>query len=81
MNSYNDDDFAVEMPVPVDCNGHELSDGDQVHLAKDLKVKGMSKTLKRGTKVKIRTTGDTDTVECKIGKATVVLVAAYLKKA
>jgi protein PhnA len=42
-----------EPDVPVkDSNGNVLRDGDAVTLAKDLKVKGSSKTLKAGTKVK-----------------------------
>ena len=35
-----------------DSNGNVLNDGDSVHLTKDLKVKGMSKTLKRGNVIK-----------------------------
>ena len=35
-----------------DSNGTELKDGDQVQLIKDLKVKGSSVTLKRGTVMK-----------------------------
>ena len=44
-----------------DSNGTLLADGDNVTLIKDLKVKGTSTTLKRGTIVKgIRLTGDPD---------------------
>lgn len=65
-----------------DSNGNLLSDGDAVHLIKDLKVKGMSTTLKRGNVIKnIRLTGSADEVECKVGKSTVVLKTAFLKKA
>ena len=32
-----------------DANGTKLTDGDNVTLVKDLKVKGSSITLKRGT--------------------------------
>jgi protein PhnA len=35
-----------------DSNGNVLADGDSVTLVKDLKVKGSSVTLKRGTVVK-----------------------------
>ena len=35
-----------------DSNGNILSNGDSVHLVKDLKVKGSSATLKRGVKIK-----------------------------
>jgi alkylphosphonate utilization operon protein PhnA len=35
-----------------DSNGTELVDGDSVQVIKDLKVKGTSVTLKRGTVIK-----------------------------
>ena len=51
--------------VTRDSNGTILNDGDSVTLIKDLKVKGTSETLKRGTLVKnIRLTGDPDEIEC-----------------
>ena len=66
----------------MDCNGNELTDGDSVMVNKDLKVKGMSKTLKRGSVIKsIRTTGNPEQVECRVGKATIVLKTQFLKKA
>ncbi len=34
-----------------DANGNPLADGDAVILVKDLKVKGSSSTLKKGTKI------------------------------
>jgi protein PhnA len=65
-----------------DANGNILSDGDSVHVTKDLKIKGMSNTLKRGNLIKnIRTTGDPQEVECRVGKSTVVLKTTFLKKA
>ena len=64
-----------------DSNGNELNDGDAVTLIRDLKVKGSSLNLKRGTKVnKIRLTNDEDEVECRIGKSTIVLRTEFLKK-
>lgn len=36
-----------------DANGIELNTGDSVSVIKDLKVKGASTTLKRGTTIKI----------------------------
>ncbi len=64
-----------------DSNGNLLNDGDSVMVTKDLKVKGTSGTLKRGTKVKgIRLTEDVDAVECRIGKSTIVLKTCFLKK-
>ncbi len=65
-----------------DCNGAELEDGDNVKLARDLKVKGASINLKRGTVVKnIRLSGNEDQVECRVGKATIVLKTQFLQKA
>lgn len=65
-----------------DSVGNLLQDGDTVVINKDLKIKGMSKTLKRGTKVKnIRCTANTQEVECRIGKSVVVLKTQFLKKA
>ncbi|HAT86882.1 MAG TPA: alkylphosphonate utilization protein [Rhizobiales bacterium] len=63
-----------------DSNGAELVDGDSVQVIKDLKIKGMSKTLKRGTAIKsIRLTGKSEEVECRIGKNTIVLKTQFLK--
>jgi len=65
-----------------DSNGNALEEGDSVTLTKDLKVKGSSLNLKRGTLVKnIRMTGNDEQVECRVGKATVVLKTCFLKKA
>ncbi|MDQ3159688.1 MAG: PhnA domain-containing protein, partial [Pseudomonadota bacterium] len=41
------DDAATQ--VVKDCNGAHLANGDSVTVTKDLKVKGTSVTLKRGT--------------------------------
>lgn len=65
-----------------DSNGNVLEDGDSVHVIKDLKVKGMSKTLKRGNIIKnIRLTNSHTEVECRIGKSQIVLKTQFLKKA
>jgi alkylphosphonate utilization operon protein PhnA len=66
-----------------DSNGTILADGDNVTLIKDLKVKGTSVTLKRGTLVKgIRLTGDPDEIECRVEKVKgLVLRAEFVKKA
>ena len=66
----------------TDSNGNELSDGDTVQVIKDLKVKGSSQTLKRGTVFKgIRLTDDEEAVECGQGRNTLVLKSCFLKKA
>lgn len=68
------------MPVR-DSNGTELTDGDAVMAIKDLKVKGASTTLKRGTVFKgIRLTDDEEAIECGKGRDTVVLKTCFLKK-
>ena len=66
-----------------DSNGNILKDGDSVTLIKDLKVKGTSETLKRGTLVKnIRLTGDPDEIECNTKQVKgLVLKTEFLKKA
>jgi len=65
-----------------DSNGNELKDGDAVQVIKDLKVKGSSDTLKRGTVFKtIRLTDDDEAIECGQGRNTVVLKTCFLKKA
>lgn len=65
-----------------DSNGAELKEGDNVTLIKDLKVKGTSVTLKRGTLVKgIHLTDDPDEVECRVEKVKgLVLRTEFLKK-
>ncbi len=66
-----------------DCNGALLSDGDSVTLIKDLKVKGTSTILKRGTLVKnIRLTGDPAEIEARTGAIKgLVLKTEFVKKA
>ena len=64
-----------------DSNGNLLSEGDSVQVIKDLKVKGSSLTLKRGTKFKsIHLTNNEEEVECREGKSTLVLKTCFLKK-
>lgn len=64
-----------------DSNGNRLNDGDSVTLIKDLKVKGSSITLKRGTMVKnIRLTDNEDEVDCRVNKMAIVLRTEFLKK-
>ena len=65
-----------------DSNGTTLNEGDSVTLIKDLKVKGTSVTLKRGTLVKgIHLTDDAEEVECRVEKVKgLVLKTCFLKK-
>lgn len=67
--------------IPKDSNGVELLDGDAVTVIKDLKVKGSSMVIKRGTKVKsIRLTDNPEEVDCKIDGSSIVLKTCFLKK-
>ena len=67
--------------VPRDSNGAELVDGDAVVVIKDLKVRGSSMVIKRGTKVKsIKTTDNPEEVDCKSDGSSIVLKTCFLKK-
>lgn len=70
--------------VIKDANGNPLADGDTVILIKDLKVKGSSIVLKKGTKIKgIRLpdgAGDHE-VDCKTDQGGFMLKAEFMKKA
>lgn len=64
-----------------DNNGALLTDGDSVTLIKDLKVKGSSLTLKRGTVVKkIKLTDNTEEIDCRINGSAMVLRTEFVKK-
>lgn len=68
--------------VVRDSNGAVLKDGDSVTVIKDLKVRGSSSVIKRGTMVKyIRLTDVADEVEGKVEKSVMVLRTEFLKKA
>jgi protein PhnA len=65
----------------VDSNGTRLEEGDSVTVIKDLKVKGGSSDLKRGTLVKkIHLTSDPGLIECKVDGTVLVLKTEFLKK-
>lgn len=65
-----------------DSNGNVLQDGDTVVLIKDLKVKGSSSALKKGTKVKnIRLVEGDHDIDCKIdGFGAMKLKSEFVKK-
>ena len=67
----------------LDSNGAQLAEGDTVTLIKDLKLKGSSTVLKRGTVIKnIRLTDDPDEIEGRTDKVKgLVLRVEFLKKA
>lgn len=67
--------------MALDSNGKELKDGNDVIITQDLDIKGTSITLKRGDvikKIKLLE-NDPANIECKIGKATMVIKTMYLK--
>ncbi len=80
-------DAAAPTPAAADVEvrdavGNLLVDGDAVTLVKDLKVKGTSQTLKRGTTIKsIRLTGDPQEIDCRFdGIKGLVLRAEFVRK-
>lgn len=68
--------------VVKDANGNILQDGDTVILIKDLPVKGASKPIKAGTKVKnIRLVEGDHNIDCKIeGFGAMALKSIYVRK-
>ena len=65
-----------------DSNKNILADGDSVSVIKDLKVKGSSDVIKRGTMVKnIRLTDNPAEIDCRVNKTAMVLRTEFLKKA
>jgi protein PhnA len=69
--------------VIKDANGNVLQDGDSVTVIKDLPVKGSSKPVKAGTKVKnIKLTDGDHNIDCKIdGFGSMALKSEYVRKA
>lgn len=64
-----------------DSNGNLLNEGDSVTIIKDLKVKGSSTVIKRGTVIKnIRLTDDENEIEGRANKEQMVLKTEFLKK-
>ncbi len=70
------------MEETLDCNGKVLKAGDTIIVIKDLKVKGTSAVIKRGTKVKnIRLNGTTGEIEGKTPQVkNLVLRSEFVKK-
>lgn len=65
-----------------DSQGNVLQDGDSVKVTKDLKVKGSSSKVKRGTVVKnIRLTNNAEEIECNApGIKGLVLKTCFVQK-
>ena len=71
-----------EEKVYKDANGNILNDGDSVTVIKDLKVKGSSSVVKKGTKVKdIQLVDEDHDINCKIdGIGAMQLKTEFVKK-
>lgn len=79
----NDAISLEEGLVVKDSNGNVLQDGDTVVVIKDLPVKGASKNIKAGTKVKnIRLVDGDHNIDCKIeGFGSMALKSEFVRKA
>lgn len=80
------DNGPLNNEVIMDSNNNVLNDGDDVIVIKDLKVKGGSSPVKKGTKVKnirlIHNPNDGHDIDCKIeGFGAMKLKSEYVKKA
>lgn len=72
----------TNLSVVRDANGTVLQDGDNVIIVKDLPVKGASKPIKAGTKVKnIKLTSGDHNIDCKVeGFGAMGLKSFYVRK-
>ncbi|NLJ71437.1 MAG: alkylphosphonate utilization protein [Syntrophomonadaceae bacterium] len=80
------DKETINNETIMDSNNNVLNDGDDVIVIKDLKVKGSSAPVKKGTKVKniklIHNPSDGHDIDCKIdGFGAIRLKSEYVKKA
>lgn len=75
-------DISDQGLIVLDINGIELSNGDSVIIMKDLPIKGFSKSLKSGTKVKnIRLVDSDHNIDCKVeGFGALGLKSQFVKK-
>jgi protein PhnA len=72
----------ADSSVVKDANGNVLQDGDTVVIIKDLPVKGSSKAIKAGTKVKnIKLTSGDHNIDCKVeGFGAMGLKSIFVRK-
>ncbi len=67
--------------IVLDSNNNPLVDGDAVYLIKDLRVKGSSTILKKGTKIRsIRIIPGDHEIDCKVDGISYQLKAEFMKK-
>lgn len=70
-----------DSPTTRDAHGNVLVDGDDVYLIKDLRVKGSSTTLKKGTKIRgIRIIPGDHDLACKVDGVSYELKSEFMKK-
>lgn len=87
LHEWDPNEVAAEETVAsdkvIDSNGNELVDGDTVVVIKDLPVKGSSKPVKAGTKVKnIKLVEGDHNISCKIdGFGAMGLKSEFVRKA
>jgi protein PhnA len=85
FHEWNPEELAAEVDAAKirDSNGNELKDGDDVVVIKDLPVKGSSKAVKAGTKVKnIKLVDGDHNISCKIeGFGSMGLKSEFVRKA
>ena len=84
LHTHGEDGEEESGPRTIkDANGTPLADGDSVLLIKDLKVKGASTVLKKGSKIKgirlVYDNGDHN-VDCKTDQGPFMLKSEFLKK-
>jgi protein PhnA len=77
---------TINDQIIKDSNGNILNDGDTIIVIKDLKVKGSSSSVKKGTKVKgirlIYDSSDGHDIDCKIdGFGAMKLKYEFVKRA
>lgn len=82
---WSKEQVEVATPEIKDANGTVLNDGDTVTVIKDLKVKGASGAIKRGTKVTnirlVHDAVDGHDIDCKVdGFGPMRLKSEFLKK-
>ena len=74
-------DREEEERVVKDAHGNVLANGDIVAMVKDLKLKGSSQVLKRGSKSKpIRLVDGDHEIDCKMDGTSIALKACFVKK-
>ncbi|GAA7124106.1 zinc ribbon domain-containing protein YjdM [Helicobacter pylori] len=82
LHEWNENEVNDEELIVKDCHNNLLQNGDSVILINDLKVKGFSLVLKKGTKIKnIKLVNSDHNVDCKIKGQSLSLKSEFLKKA